>query len=87
MQLGKVNHTSVGFGPLPLKFPLTALQVGHETILGETLNKRNFRRMITQSQIVKPTQEWTKTGRKPAQMYEFSVGVVGRSHPAAENTL
>jgi 8-oxo-dGTP diphosphatase len=87
MQLGKVNDASIGFELLPSKFTLTALQVGHETILGETLNKRNLRRKITQSQIVKPTQEWTKTGRKPAQMYEFSVGVVGRSHPAAENTL
>jgi 8-oxo-dGTP diphosphatase len=74
----KLNYTNVGFELLPPKFTLTALQVVHETILEETLDKRNFRRKITQAGIVKPTHEWTKTGRKPAQLYEFSDGALGR---------
>jgi 8-oxo-dGTP diphosphatase len=74
----KLNYTNVGFELLPAKFTLTALQVVHETILGETLDKRNFRRKITQAEIIKPTHEWTKTGRKPAQLYQFSDGAVGR---------
>jgi hypothetical protein len=44
----------------------------HEAALGESLDKRNFRRKITLQGIVKPTKEWQHTGRKPAQLYRFS---------------
>jgi len=62
----------VGFELLPPKFTLTELQLVHEAILGENLDKRNFRRKITQKGIVKPTGEWVQTGRKPPQLYRFS---------------
>ncbi len=51
---------------------LRELQLVHEAILGENLDKRNFRRKIIQKGIVKPTKEWQRTGRKPAQFYRFS---------------
>lgn len=68
----KLDYTNVGFELLPDKFTLTELQLVHEAILGENLDKRNFRRKITQKKIVKPTTEWQHTGRKPAQLYRFS---------------
>jgi 8-oxo-dGTP diphosphatase len=68
----KLNYTNVGFELLPRKFTLTELQLVHEAILGETLDKRNFRRKIIQQGIVKPAEEWVQTGRKPAQLYRFS---------------
>jgi 8-oxo-dGTP diphosphatase len=68
----KLDYTNVGFELLPDKFTLTELQLVHEAILGENLDKRNFRRKITQKGIVKPTKEWQQTGRKPAQLYRFS---------------
>jgi ADP-ribose pyrophosphatase YjhB (NUDIX family) len=68
----KLDYTNVGFELLPRKFTLTELQLVHEAILGETLDKRNFRRRITQKGIVKPVDEWLQTGRKPAQLYRFS---------------
>ena len=68
----KLDYTNVGFELLPEKFTLTELQVVHEAILGEELDKRNFRRKIIQRGIVKPTKEWQKTGRKPAQLFRFS---------------
>lgn len=68
----KLDYTNVGFELLPDKFTLTELQLVHETILGESLDKRNFRRKIIQKGIVKPTKEWQQTGRKPAQLYRFS---------------
>jgi 8-oxo-dGTP diphosphatase len=68
----KLDYSNVGFELLPGKFTLTELQMVHEAILGETLDKRNFRRKIIQRGIVKPTKEWQKTGRKPAQLYRFS---------------
>ena len=69
----KLNYTNVGFELLARKFTLTELQLVHEAILGETLDKRNFRRRIIQQGIVKPVEEWVQTGRKPAQLYRFSM--------------
>jgi ADP-ribose pyrophosphatase YjhB (NUDIX family) len=67
----KLDYTNVGFELLPPKFTLTDLQLVHEAILGQSLDKRNFRRKITQQGIVKPIDEWVQTGRKPAQLYRF----------------
>ncbi|HET9943947.1 MAG TPA: NUDIX domain-containing protein [Terriglobia bacterium] len=68
----KLNYTSVGFELLPAKFTLTELQLVHEAIMGEAIDKRNFRRRINQQGIVKPLKEWVQTGRKPAQLYKFT---------------
>ena len=68
----KLDYTNVGFELLPDRFTLTELQSVHEAILGRALDKRNFRRKIIQRGIVKPTKEWQRTGRKPAQLYRFS---------------
>src|SRR5262249_23768518 len=67
----KLDYTNVGFELLAKKFTLTQLQLVHEAIMGESLDKRNFRRKITQKGIVKPIDEWLQTGRKPAQLYQF----------------
>ena len=67
----KLDHTNLGFELLPAKFTLTELQLVHEAILGGTLDKRNFRRRITQKGIVQPVKEWVQTGRKPAQLFRF----------------
>lgn len=55
----------------PEKFTLTGLQALHEAILGEHLDKRNFRRKVMQKGIVKRIKEWRPTGRKPAQLLRF----------------
>jgi 8-oxo-dGTP diphosphatase len=68
----KLDYTNVGFELLPDKFTLTELQLVHEAILGESLDKRNFRRKTILKGIVKPTKELQSTGRKPAQLYRFS---------------
>jgi len=68
----KLDYTSVGFELLPDKFTLTELQSVHEAILGENLDKRNFRRKVIQKGIVKPAKEWRYAGRKPAQLHRFS---------------
>jgi 8-oxo-dGTP diphosphatase len=68
----KLDYTGVGFELLPEKFTLSELQSVHEAILGQELDRRNFRRKTIQKGIVKPTKEWRQTGRKPAQLYRFS---------------
>ena len=67
----KLDYSNVGFGLLPAQFTLTELQLVHEAILGESLDKRNFRRKIGQRGIVEAIDEWRDTGRKPAQLYRF----------------
>ncbi|MEO8026835.1 MAG: NUDIX domain-containing protein [Bryobacteraceae bacterium] len=67
----KLNYTNVGFELLPEKFTLTELQLVHEAILGEPLDKRNFRRKVIQSGLLQPLKEWRRTGRKPAQLFRF----------------
>jgi 8-oxo-dGTP diphosphatase len=68
----KLDYTNVGFELLPERFTLTELQLVHESILGQPLDKRNFRRRLQQKGIVKPTKEMQRTGRKPAQLYRFA---------------
>jgi 8-oxo-dGTP diphosphatase len=67
----KLDYTNVGFELLPEKFTLSDLQSVHEAILGEQLDKRNFRRKLAERGIVKPLKEWRETGRRPAQLYRF----------------
>jgi 8-oxo-dGTP diphosphatase len=67
----KLDYTNVGFELLPEKFSLSELQLVHEAILGAPLDKRNFRRKLSQQGIVKPTKEMMKTGRRPAQLFKF----------------
>lgn len=69
----KLDYTNVGFELLPKKFTLTELQRVHEAILGEPLDKRNFRRKIAQKELVTPLHQWAETGRKPAQLFRFKV--------------
>jgi 8-oxo-dGTP diphosphatase len=71
---GKLDYSNVGFGLLPAKFTLSELQAVHEAILGESLDKRNFRRKVAQRGIVKALKEWRATGRKPAQLFRFVAG-------------
>ena len=43
----KLEYTSVGFELLPNEFTLTELQTNYEIVLGEKLDKRNFRVLET----------------------------------------
>ena len=68
----KLSYTNVGFELLPAKFTLTELQGVHEAILGESIDKRNFRRKLFLRGIVEPTGEWIQTGRRPPQLFRFT---------------
>jgi 8-oxo-dGTP diphosphatase len=68
----KIEYTSVGFKLLPRKFSLPELQAVYETILGKDLDKRNFRKKMDLLRVLKPLNEWRRTGRKPARLYTFA---------------
>jgi 8-oxo-dGTP diphosphatase len=68
----KLEYTSVGFRLLPDVFTLTELQQAYETILGEKLDKRNFRRKILAADILEETGEKDRSGEgRPAMLYRY----------------
>ena len=68
----KLEYTSVGFQLLPDVFTLTELQRAYETILGEKLDKRNFRRKILSAEILEETGQKKKDGEgRPAKLYRY----------------
>ena len=68
----KLEYSSVGFQLLPDVFTLTELQQAYEIILGEQLDKRNFRRKILAAEILQETGEKQKEGEgRPAMLYRY----------------
>lgn len=68
----KLEYTSVGFQLLPDVFTLSELQKAYETILGEKLDKRNFRRKILSADILKETGKKKNEGEgRPAKLYQY----------------
>lgn len=69
----KLEYTNVAYSLLPRRFTLTQLQRVYEAILGEELDKRNFRRRVVGLGIVRETGQSVKEGaHRPAMLYEFS---------------
>jgi 8-oxo-dGTP diphosphatase len=71
---GKIRYEPVGFELLPKLFTLTQLQEIYETILGEPLDKRNFRKKILSYEILKETDRKKELVpyRAPA-LYRFDI--------------
>lgn len=51
----KLEYTNIAQYLLPKDFPLTDLQKVYETVLAKTFDVRNFRKKITQLDIIKET--------------------------------
>jgi len=69
---GKVRYEPIGFELLPRKFTLSQLQKLYEIILGEDLDKRNFRKKILKMDLLIELNE-TQTGvaHRAARLYQF----------------
>jgi hypothetical protein len=69
----KISREPVGFNLLPPLFTLTQLQALHEAILGEKIDKRNFRKRVGDMTFIEKTDQIDKTGsRKGAFLYRFN---------------
>ena len=69
----KLEYTNVVYSLLPARFTLTEMQRVYEAILGEVIDKRNFRRRVVGLGIVRETGETEKLGaHRPAMLYEFT---------------
>jgi 8-oxo-dGTP diphosphatase len=67
----KLEYSAVGFELLPASFTLSELQSAYEIILGEKLDRGNFRKKLRKSAVVEPTREYRNTGGRPARLYRF----------------
>jgi 8-oxo-dGTP diphosphatase len=68
----KLMYTSIAFQLLPARFTLTQLQQTYEVILNKKLDKRNFRKKILSSELLRETDEIKRDGaHRPAAMFEF----------------
>lgn len=68
----KLEYSAIGFELLPAEFTLSELQHMYEVILGETLDKRNFRRRILAANIIEETNRRRIRGEgRPARLYRY----------------
>jgi 8-oxo-dGTP diphosphatase len=69
----KLEYSAVGFELLPDEFTLSDLQKAYEIVLGEKLDKRNFRSRILEAEILMETKHMkTAPGQgRPARLYRY----------------
>ncbi|MDQ4045399.1 MAG: NUDIX hydrolase [Chloroflexota bacterium] len=69
----KLGYTNIAFHLLPPTFTFTQLQQVYEQVLGQTLDKRNFRRRMSASGILTRTGVRQREGsHRPAELYRFT---------------
>ena len=71
LQNYKLEYTAVGFELLPEVFTLSELQSAYENVLGEELDKRNFRRKIQSAGVIEPSGSFRAGEGRPAQLYRY----------------
>jgi 8-oxo-dGTP diphosphatase len=67
----KLEYSAVGFQLLPEEFTLSELQQTYETILGEKLDKRNFRRRILEAGIIEQSPFFRTGEGRPARLFRY----------------
>ncbi len=67
----KLEYTAVGFELLSEEFTLTELQTAYEIVLGEQLDKRNFRRKILAAGVIEPSGGYRTGEGRPARFYRY----------------
>lgn len=76
----RIMSTSVAFRLLPPFFTLTQLQSLFELVLGQTVDKRNFRKRALENAAIEATDMIDKTGsRRGARLYRFNWETFSRS--------
>lgn len=69
----KVRYQPIGFELIPKFFTLSQLQGLYETLLGQALDKRNFRKKILSMGLLNETKSTQiQTAGRPARLYSFN---------------
>jgi len=75
---GKLAYRPVVFELLPGEFTLLQLQRVVEALSGAQLHKQNFRRLVTNADLVEPIGRTSSVGRgRPAELFRFRREVLG----------
>ncbi len=75
---GKLAYRPVVFELLPGEFTLLQLQRVAEALSGARLHKQNFRRLVSNADLVEPIGRTTAVGRgRPAELFRFRREVLG----------
>jgi hypothetical protein len=75
---GKLAYRPVVFELLPGEFTLLQLQRVAEALSGAKLHKQNFRRLVSNADLVEPIGRTTAVGRgRPAELFRFRREVLG----------
>ena len=68
----RLEMCPVAYQLLNEKFTLTEMQKSYELIMGKSLDKRNFRKKVIQTEGLKELEEFSKsTSKRPARLYTF----------------
>lgn len=77
---GKLAYRPVVFELLPGEFTLLQLQRVVEALSGAKLHKQNFRRLVTNADLVEPIGRTSHIGKgRPARLYRFRREVLGET--------
>ena len=69
----KLAYSTIALQCMPRQFTLSDLQSVYETILGETLDKRNFRKRVLAMDCIEATGEVARRGNhRPAKLYRVT---------------
>ena len=69
----KLNYSTIALQFMPEKFTLSELQQVYESILGTSLDKRNFRKRVAALRCVKETGEYRRDGNhRPARLFTMT---------------
>jgi 8-oxo-dGTP diphosphatase len=73
----RITYTTLISKLMPKEFTLTELEKTYETLLGEDLDKRNFRKKILKLKILKTLPHKKSSGPfRPAQLYGFASSTI-----------
>ena len=67
----KLAYTNLAWALLDDSFTLGELQHVYETVLGHTLDRRNFRKRILALDLLTPLGTTRHGAHRPAQLYRF----------------
>lgn len=68
----RLKETNIVYGLLPNLFTMKQLQEAYESVIGHSLDKRNFRKKFLALDLITPTDEYQQSGaHRPARLYKF----------------
>jgi 8-oxo-dGTP diphosphatase len=68
--VAKLNYSTIALQFMPENFSLSELQQVYESILGENLDKRNFRKRLKTLDCIRETDKFRRNGNhRPARLY------------------